>query len=73
MRVDYQIQKLRKKFKLDYFEMITPIVKKAQEQFPISPFIDGQKLKGARKSLDEYNKKVPKVNELVAEKVQVTR
>lgn len=63
--------KAKEKFKLEYFEEITPAVKAAQENFPISPFIDGKKLKGARKSLDEYNKKVPKVNELVAEKAEL--
>ena len=57
--------------KLEDFVLLTPIVKAAQEKHPISPFIDGQKLKGARKSLDEYNKKVPKVNELIKKKAEL--
>jgi len=55
-------------FKTEYFEQIIPIVKSAQEKHPISPFIDGEKLKAGRKALDEYNKIVPKVNKLVKEK-----
>ena len=55
-------------FKTEYFEQIIPIVKAAQEKHPISPFIDGAKLKAGRQALDEYNKIVPKVNKLVKEK-----
>ena len=57
--------------KLEDFVLLTPIVKAAQEQFPISPFIDGAKLKAGRQALDEYNKIVPKVNKLVKEKIKL--
>ena len=54
--------------KLEDFVLLTPIVKAAQEKHPISPFIDGAKLKSGRQALDLYNKNVPKVNKLVEKK-----
>ena len=46
------------------FEAINVVVKTAQQKFPISPYIDAKAIATLKKGLNEYNKIVPKVNEL---------
>jgi hypothetical protein len=46
------------------FEAINVVVKTAQQKFPITPYIDSKAIAALKKSLNEYNQIVPKVNEL---------
>ena len=46
------------------FEAIQSAVKTAQKEFPITPYIDAKAIAALKKGLNEYNKIVPKVNEL---------
>ena len=46
------------------FEAIQSAVKTAQKEFPVTPYIDSKAIAALKKSLNEYNQIVPKVNEL---------
>jgi hypothetical protein len=46
------------------FEAIQRVVKSAQKEFPITPYIDGKALAALKKSLDQYNDALPEINNL---------
>ena len=65
-------QRFRKNdFELQYFENLLPVVKKAQEDFPLTPYVDGKKIAALKKGLNEYNQNVPKVNKLAQDKFKI--
>ncbi len=55
----------------EYFGDLIPIVKKAQADFPITPYVDPKKIATLKKSLNEYNQTVPKVNKLAQDKFKI--
>jgi len=57
--------------KTEFFENLIPIVKKAQADFPITPYVDSKKVAALKKSLNEYNQTVPKVNKLAQDKFKI--
>jgi len=57
--------------KPEYFERLIPAVKKAQADFPITPYVDPKKIATLKKSLNEYNQTVPKVNKLAQDKFKI--
>ena len=46
------------------FEAIQRVVKSAQKEFPITPYIDGKAIAALKKSLDQYNDALPEINNL---------
>ena len=58
-------------FKLEYFENLLPIVKKAQDDFPITPYVDAKQVAALKKELNTYNQNVPKVNKLAQDKFRM--
>ena len=65
-------QRFRKNdFELQYFENLLPVVKKAQEDFPLTPYVDGKKIAALKKGLNAYNQNVPKVNKLAQDKFKI--
>jgi Txe/YoeB family toxin of Txe-Axe toxin-antitoxin module len=57
--------------KPEYFEKLIPVVKEAQADFPITPYVDPKKIATLKKSLNEYNQTVPKVNKLAQDKFKI--
>ena len=57
--------------KPEYFERLIPVVKKAQADFPITPYVDSKKVAALKKGLNEYNQNVPKVNKLAQDKFKI--
>jgi Txe/YoeB family toxin of Txe-Axe toxin-antitoxin module len=57
--------------KPEYFERLIPVVKKAQADFPITPYVDSKKVAALKKDLNTYNQNVPKINKLAREKFEV--
>jgi hypothetical protein len=51
-------------FPLSTFSTIQRVVKSAQKEFPITPYIDGKAIAALKKSLDQYNDALPEINEL---------
>ena len=65
-------QRFRKNdFELQYFENLLPVVKKAQEDFPLTPYVDDKKIAALKKGLNAYNQNVPKVNKLAQDKFKI--
>jgi len=65
-------QRFRKDdFELQYFENLLPVVKKAQADFPLTPYVDPKKIAALKKGLNEYNQNVPKVNKLAQDKFKI--
>jgi len=65
-------QRFRKDdFELQYFENLLPVVKKAQADSPITPYVDPKKIAALKKGLNEYNQNVPKVNKLAQDKFKI--
>jgi hypothetical protein len=46
------------------FEAIQRVVKSAQKEFPITPYVDGKAIAALKKSLDQYNDALPEINNL---------
>jgi len=59
--------------KPEYFEKLIPVVKKAQADFPLTPYVDSKKVAALKKDLDTYNKNVPKINKLAREKFEIQK
>jgi len=57
--------------KPEYFEKLIPVVKKAQEDFPLTPYVDDKKIAALKKGLNAYNQNVPKVNKLAQDKFKI--
>ena len=57
--------------KPEYFEKLIPVVKKAQADFPLTPYVDPKKIAALKKGLNEYNQNVPKVNKLAQDKFRI--
>ena len=57
--------------KPEYFEKLIPVVKKAQADFPLTPYVDSKKVAALKKGLNEYNQNVPKVNKLAQDKFKI--
>ena len=57
--------------KKEFFEKLIPVVKKAQADFPLTPYVDSKKVAALKKSLNEYNQTVPKVNKLAQDKFKI--
>ena len=57
--------------KPEYFEKLIPVVKKAQADFPLTPYVDGKKVAALKKGLNAYNQNVPKVNKLAQDKFKI--
>jgi Txe/YoeB family toxin of Txe-Axe toxin-antitoxin module len=57
--------------KPEYFERLIPAVKKAQADFPLTPYVDSKKIAALKKGLNEYNQNVPKVNKLAQDKFKI--
>ena len=57
--------------KTEFFENLIPIVKKAQADSPITPYVDPKKIAALKKGLNEYNQNVPKVNKLAQDKFKI--
>jgi len=57
--------------KTEFFEKLIPIVKKAQADFPLTPYVDPKKIAALKKGLNEYNQNVPKVNKLAQDKFKI--
>jgi hypothetical protein len=53
------------------FEAIQRVVKSAQKEFPITPYVDGKALAALKKNLNEYNKIVPQVNKLSQDQINL--
>jgi hypothetical protein len=51
-------------FPLSTFSTIQRVVKSAQKEFPITPYIDGKAIAALKKSLDQYNDALPEINNL---------
>jgi hypothetical protein len=51
-------------FPLSTFSTIQRVVKSAQKEFPITPYVDGKALAALKKSLDQYNDALPEINNL---------
>jgi hypothetical protein len=58
-------------FPLSTFSTIQRVVKSAQKEFPITPYIDGKAIAALKKSLNEYNKIVPQVNKLSQDQINL--
>ena len=59
--------------KPEYFEKLIPVVKKAQADFPITPYVDSKKVAALKKDLNTYNQNVPKINKLAREKFEILK
>jgi hypothetical protein len=46
------------------FEAIQRVVKSAQKEFPITPYIDGKAITSLKKALNQYNDALPEINNL---------
>jgi hypothetical protein len=46
------------------FEAIQRVVKSAQKEFPITPYIDGKAIAALKKALNQYNDALPEINNL---------
>jgi len=57
--------------KPEYFEKLIPVVKKAQADFPLTPYVDSKKVAALKKDLNTYNQNVPKINKLAREKFEI--
>ncbi len=55
----------------EYFGDLIPVVKKAQADFPLTPYVDSKKVAALKKGLNEYNQNVPKVNKLAQDKFKI--
>jgi len=62
--VDFESLDIGSLIKPEYFEKLIPVVKKAQADFPLTPYVDSKKIAVLKKGLNEYNQNVPKVNKL---------
>jgi hypothetical protein len=51
-------------FPLSTFSTIQRVVKSAQKEFPITPYIDGKAIAALKKGLEAYNDALPEINEL---------
>jgi hypothetical protein len=51
-------------FLFQHFQPIQRVVKSAQKEFPITPYIDGKAIAALKKSLDQYNDALPEINNL---------
>jgi hypothetical protein len=58
-------------FPLSTFSTIQRVVKSAQKEFPITPYVDGKALAALKKNLNEYNKIVPQVNKLSQDQINL--
>jgi hypothetical protein len=58
-------------FPLSTFSTIQRVVKSAQKEFPITPYVDGKALATLKKNLNEYNKIVPQVNKLSQDQINL--
>jgi len=59
--------------KPEYFEKLIPVVKKAQADFPLTPYVDSKKVAALKKDLNTYNQNVPKINKLAREKFEILK
>ena len=69
--IDFEDLDIGNLIKTEYFEKLIPVVKKAQADFPITPYVDGKQLAILKKGLNEYNQNVPKVNKLAQDKFKL--
>ena len=51
-------------FPLSTFSTIQRVVKSAQKEFPLTPYVDGKAVAVLKKSMDAYNEAIPTINKL---------
>jgi len=67
----YVPENINVEFPLSTFSTIQRVVKSAQKEFPITPYVDGKALAVLKKKLNEYNKIVPQVNKLSQDQINL--
>jgi len=55
------------------FEAIQSVVKSAQKEFPISPYVDGKAVAALKKGMDAYNEAIPTINKLSLEEFDLQK
>ena len=61
----------KKGYKADDFESLIPAVEEARLLFPVTPYVDPKAVAAVKKSLNEYNQNVPKINKLAQDKFKI--
>jgi len=69
--IDFENVDIGNLIKPEYFEKLIPVVKKAQADFPLTPYVDSKKVAALKKDLNTYNQNVPKINKLAREKFEI--
>ena len=69
--VDFESLDIGSLIKPEYFSDLIPVVKKAQADFPITPYVDAKQVAALKKELNTYNQNVPKVNKLAQDKFRI--
>jgi len=65
------VLKKKRSFKEEDFEKLLLVVEEANLRFPVTPYVDPKQIAALKKSLNEYNQNVPKINELARNKFKL--